>query len=197
MDIEELSNLDPSDIGSWPWQVKAGVIAAACVVLAFLIWYFDISSQRTELLGVKDEEVQLKKAFEGKQQEAVNLNALKEQLATIQETFGDLLKQLPSEAEMEGLLIDISQTGLAAGLEFELFKPSPEVQKEFYYELPIEIRVVGQYHQFGEFVSGVSALPRIVTTHNINVTSRNKNTGALVMTTIAKTYRASITAEEE
>nr|WP_320416311.1 type 4a pilus biogenesis protein PilO [Candidatus Reidiella endopervernicosa] len=130
----------------------------------------------------------LKKAFEFKQRKAANLDAYKEQLAEMERTFGALLRQLPNKAEIADLLVDISQTGLASGLEFELFKPTAERNKEFYVEHPINLKVIGQYHEFGEFASGIAALPRIVTLHDIGI-SPHKSKDMLVMTARAKTYR--------
>ncbi|MCK5433300.1 MAG: type 4a pilus biogenesis protein PilO, partial [Gammaproteobacteria bacterium] len=145
---------------------------------------------------VEKEEVTLRETFEKKQKKAANLKALKEQLAEMKQSFGDMIRQLPDKTEVAGLIVDISQTGLAAGLEFELFKPGAEKPAEFYSELPISIRVVGEYHQFGEFVSGIATLPRIVTTHDISISSSGGTSGSLVMNATAKTYRA-LEEEEE
>ena len=138
---------------------------------------------------VEKEEVTLKDALEIKQKKAANLNVLKEQLAEMKQSFGDIIRQLPDKTEVAGLIVDISQTGLAAGLEFKLFKPSAERPIEFYSELPISIEVVGNYHQFGEFVSGVASLPRIVTIHDVGITKVGDQ-GTLVMNATARTYRA-------
>jgi len=148
----------------------------------------DISTLQGELTAAVDAEAQLKKAFESKQRKAANLSGLKEQLADIQQTFGDLLKRLPNKTEVAALLVDISQQGLGAGLEFELFKPGSETPSDFYVELPIQIRVVGDYHAFGKFISGMSDLPRIVTNHNFSITPLG-DSGKLVLETTAKTYR--------
>lgn len=192
MTREELNSLDPADLGSAPLSIRVAIIVVLCIVVAVLLWYFAISKQRDELIVQQNKEVELKEDFEKKQVKAVNLVPLREQLAEIKETFGDLLRQLPDKTEIEGLLVDISQTGLQAGLEFELFRPGGEIPKEFYSELPIEIVVVGDYHQFGQFVSGVSALPRIVTTHDIGImrTSGKDSVSVLRMKMQAKTYRA-------
>ena len=129
-----------------------------------------------------------------RQKKAANLEALKEQMKEMEQNFGDMVRQLPNKTEVAGLLIDISQTGLGAGLEFKLFQPGGEAPREFYAELPIKISVVGDYHQFGEFVSGIAALPRIVTTHDIAITAIKGDKGSSVpklqMNAIAKTYRA-------
>lgn len=198
MTLDELNNLDPQNIGAWPLPVRAVVIAVVCAAIAYGTWHYDVSPQLQTLEKVEKEEVSLKGTFETKQKKAANLNALKEQLAEMKQSFGDMIRQLPDKTEVAGLIVDISQTGLAAGLEFELFKPGNEKPAEFYSELPISIRVVGNYHQFGEFVSGIATLPRIVTTHNITIEKRAKGKakkgesadGTLVMNATAKTYRA-------
>lgn len=188
MNLEELKNLDPNNIGAWPLPAKAGVIVIVCAVILYAAWHYDTTTQRTELASVELKEQELRQNFETKQTKAANLEALKQQMVEMEQTFGDMLRQLPNQTEVAGLLVDISQTGLSAGLEFELFKPGNEIPSEFYAELPIEIRVVGDYHEFGEFVSGVAALPRIVTTHNIKIDRVEGN--QLSMNAIAKTYRA-------
>jgi len=137
---------------------------------------------------VEREEITLKKDFEKKQAKAANLDAYREQLEEMRQSFGAMLRQLPDKTEVASLLVDVSQTGLAAGLEFELFRPQPENKKEFYAELPINIRVLGEYHQFGQFVSGLAALPRIVTVHDVTIEPQ-KDGKKLVMAAIAKTYR--------
>ncbi|MCB1789860.1 MAG: type 4a pilus biogenesis protein PilO, partial [Gammaproteobacteria bacterium] len=124
-----------------------------------------------------------------KQAKAANLDAYRAQLAEMQESFGAMLRQLPNRTEVADLLVDVSQTGLAAGLEFELFQPQGEVPKDFYAELPIKIRVVGKYHEFGEFVSGLAALPRIVTIHDVEVRPQSANSPTLVLEATARTYR--------
>lgn len=193
-DLEALKNfdfqsLDPENIGSWPLPLRTIIIALVCILVGYGTWHFDISDQLQVLDDARQEEVSLKQTFEAKQKSAANLEALKEQLAEMKQSFGDMVRQLPDQTEVAGLIVDISQTGLAAGLEFELFRPGKEVPAEFYAELPISIRVVGAYHQMGEFVSGIAALPRIVTTHNINIKSKGGG-DQLVMEATAKTYRA-------
>ncbi len=194
MTLNELSNLDPTSYGTWPLPVKLAccVVLLAVVLVAF--WYFAVQGKRDELATVRKQEIELKQSFELKQTEAANLPLLKEQLAQIEESFGDLLKQLPDKAEIESLLIDISQKGLTAGLEFKLFKPGSISESEFYAELPIQIEVLGSYHQFGDFISGISSLPRIVTTHDIKIVSGGDAKYSMVL--IAKTYRAIIEEEE-
>jgi type IV pilus assembly protein PilO len=141
---------------------------------------------------VEKKEVELRNTFETKQAKAANLDAYKKQLEEMKQSFGAMLRQLPNKTEVADLLVDVSQTGLASGLEFELFKPEAEVPREFYAELPIQLKVTGQYHEFGRFISGLAALPRIVTIHDIKIQQRNKqsdNNRLLELEATAKTYR--------
>ena len=191
MTLDELKNLDPNNIGAWPWPVKIVVIIIACAGLGYATYHYDVSVQQQDLAKVESKEQELRKTFETKQRKAANLEPLKQQMKEMEQSFGDMLRQLPNQTEVAGLLVDISQTGLATGLEFDLFKPGNEIPSEFYAELPIDIRVVGNYHQFGEFVSGIAALPRIVTTHNVIISKGGKDAeGKLTMDAVAKTYRA-------
>ena len=200
MTLDELNDLDPNNIGSWPLPVRAVIIIVICLLIAFGAWKMDITDQRRQHEKLVKQEMQKKETFEQKQKQAANLEALKKQMQVMKQSFGDLLQQLPNKTEVPGLIVDISQTGLAAGLEFNLFKPDKERPAEFYAELPIQITVEGTYHQLGEFVSGIAALPRIVTTHNISITKsggkrRGQKGGAdsadlLLMNATAKTYRA-------
>jgi type IV pilus assembly protein PilO len=187
MKLSDLNNLSFDNIGTWPVPIK--IAFAALVFAAILVagWFVTIKDQREALRQAQGKEQTLKTEFENKQKQAANLNALKQQLADIEETFGDLLKRLPSKTEVAELLVDISQQGLASGLEFELFKPGNEQQADFYVELPIQITVLGTYHEFGNFISGVSDLPRIVTNHDIKI--KPAPDGRLSMQTTAKTYR--------
>ena len=190
--IDDINNLDPNNPGVWPAPVKAVLFAVIFAAILFAGWKFDIVKQREELTGLEQKEKEQIEVLDVKQKKAANLEALKVQMKEMEQSFGDMVKQLPNQTEVAGLLIDISQTGLASGLEFKLFQPKKEAPKEFYAELPISISVVGNYHQFGEFVSGIASLPRIVTTHDINITAIN-NEGAspkLQMNAVAKTYRA-------
>ncbi len=187
MKMSDLNNLTLDNIGSWPTPVKvAGAILVASMIIG-IGWWQDIDPLQQSLAAAQKSEGELKVAFEGKQKKAANLPALKQQLEDIKETFGDLLKRLPNKTEVAELLVDISQQGLGAGLEFDLFKPGNEQPADFYVELPIEIRVIGTYHQFGTFISGISDLPRIVTSHDIKITPTTG--GRLILQTTAKTYR--------
>jgi type IV pilus assembly protein PilO len=189
--IEELRALDPRDPGRWPLPVLAGAVAATFLVVLLLGAYFLVwDGQRPELQRRQGEEQQLRQEFRDKHAKAVNLDVYKQQLKDIERSFGALLRQLPGKTEVPNLLVDISQTGLAAGLQEKLFQPEPEQKKDFYAELPIKIRLTGSYHQFGEFVSGIAALPRIVTLHDIKITSDNKDAyDQLSLELTAKTYR--------
>jgi len=200
MTLDDLNNLDPQNIGAWPLPIRMVVIAVVCAGIGYATFHYDINPQLLALEKVEEEEVTLRQTLDIKQKKAANLEALKEQLAEMKQSFGDMIRQLPDKTEVAGLIVDISQTGLAAGLTFELFKPGKEKPAEFYSELPISIRVVGEYHQFGEFVSGIATLPRIVTTHDIDITrspATAKSKGSLVMKATAKTYRALDEDEEE
>jgi len=189
--LEELRSLDPRDPGRWPLPVLAGAVAIAFVVLTvagiyMLVW----NEQRPELQRHQAEEQQLRAEFKEKHAKAVNLEIYKQQLKDIERSFGALLRQLPGKTEVPSLLVDISQTGLAAGLQEKLFQPQAEQKKDFYAELPIKIRLTGSYHQFGEFVSGIAALPRIVTLHDIEIKPDTKDAyDSLSLELTAKTYR--------
>ena len=188
---DDLRNLDPNDPGRWPLPVRVGVVVACFVVLSVLLfWYFVYSEQQPILERVRAEERTLRSTFEDKHRKAVNLAVYQQQLADIERSFGALLRQLPGKTEVPSLLIDISQVGVAAGLEEKLFQPSGEVKKDFYAELPIKIKVIGSYHQMGEFVSGIAALPRIVTLDEMKITRENKDVyDNLSFELTAKTYR--------
>jgi type IV pilus assembly protein PilO len=189
--LEELRSLDPRDPGRWPFVFRAGAVLAAFVVASVgLTYYFVWSEQRPELQQHEAEEQALRAEFKTKHAKAVNLEVYKQQLKDIERSFGALLRQLPGKTEVPSLLVDISQTGLAAGLQEKLFQPEAEVKKDFYAEKPIKIRLSGSYHQFGEFVSGIAALPRIVTLDEISIRPDNKDAyDALSMDLTAKTYR--------
>ena len=189
--LEELQSLDPRDPGRWPLAVRAGAVGLCFVVLtAVLIYFFVWDQPLPELQRREDVEQQLRQEFRTKHAKAVNLDLYKQQLKDIERSFGALLRQLPGKTEVPNLLVDISQTGLSAGLEEKLFQPQPEQKRDFYAELPIKIRLTGSYHQFGQFVSGIAALPRIVTLHDIQIKSENKDAyDQLSLELTAKTYR--------
>jgi type IV pilus assembly protein PilO len=191
--IEQLRTLDPRDVGRWPLAVRAFFVALIFVVCAGFAWYMFVwNDDRPILQKAEADELDLRNQFESKQQRAANLDAYKAQLGEMERSFGAMLRQLPGKTEVPNLLVDISQTGLAAGLQEKLFQPAGEQSKGFYAELPIKIRLVGSYHEFGTFVSGIAALPRIVTLHDIQITPMSDKVGAydhLTMDVTAKTYR--------
>jgi type IV pilus assembly protein PilO len=188
MNFSDINDLDFKNIGGWPKPAKIGLIVILSVAILGAGYWFDTQHQLQALKDSQAKELELKQAFEVKQAKAVNLEAYTVQLQEMKKTFGAMLRQLPSKAEVADLLVDISQTGLASGLQFELFSPKTEVPKDFYAELPISIRVIGGYHQLGAFVSGVAALPRIVTLHDISIVHPDK-ADKLVMEVTGKTYR--------
>ncbi len=189
--FSDLANLDFSDVASWPTIAKFIAVIAVCAAVLGAGYWFDTQHQLTELERAKAQEPELKQDFERKQNKAANLDAYRTQKVEMEQSFGAMLRQLPSKTEVAELLVDISQAGIANGLEFELFKPAGEVPIEFYEELPIKIRVTGAYHQFGQFVSDVAALPRIVTLDNFSIKGggTDKQSTDLSMEVTAKTYR--------
>ncbi len=188
--LQELQSLDRNNIGGWPTSVKTFFTGLVLAVIVFLGWYLFISDQQDQLQAAVTKEDQLKKEFSEKQAKSVNLEALQQQLDEMQDMLRQLLRQLPSKTEMPELLVDVSQTALSAGLETELFQPGPETPKDFYAEKPIQLRMVGTYHQFGTFISGVASLPRVVilTMHDVSLTPKDKS-GLLVLQGTVKTYR--------
>jgi type IV pilus assembly protein PilO len=192
--LEQLKTLDPRDPGRWPLAVRAFFVALIFSVCAGFAWYLLVWNQdRPVLQKAEADELDLRSQFENKQQRAANLEAYKTQLGEMERSFGAMLRQLPGKTEVPNLLVDISQTGLSAGLQEKLFQPGGEKSNGFYAELPIKIKLVGSYHQFGAFVSGIAALPRIVTLHDIQISPVNeKEKGGydnLIMDVTAKTYR--------
>lgn len=187
--VDDINNLDMENMGGWPLPFKIAAVVILCGLILVAGWHFDWKGQWETLAKAEKEEEDKLLKLDVKQKKAANLEPLKKQMIEMEQSFGDMLKQLPDKTEVAGLLVDISQTGLGSGLEFELFKPQPEKPTEFYAELPIEIQVVGQYHEFGEFVSGVASLPRIVTMHDVEI-GIQQDTEDLLMISTAKTYRA-------
>lgn len=189
--LEQLKTLDRRDVGRWPLTFRLLLVALIFVVASVgLVYYFVWNGQRPDLLRAEQEELELRATFDQKQRKAANFEQYKSQLAEMERTFGAMLRQLPGKTEVPSLLVDISQTGLAAGLEEKLFQPSNEVRRDFYAELPIKIRLTGSYHELGTFVSGIAALPRIVTLHDIEMKPEDKDSlDQLVLDVTAKTYR--------
>ena len=189
--VEELRSLDINDVGRWPLVFRAAVIAIVFVlVVAAGIWFTIVKDKAPQLQRAEADEQSLRVSFENKQRKAANYDAYKAQLAQIEQQFGTMLRQLPGETEIPSLIVDISQTGLASGLQEKLFQPQPEIPKDFYAEKPIKIRLTGGYHEIANFVSGVAALPRIVTLHNINITPEGQDSyDELSLEVTAQTYR--------
>lgn len=188
----DLSNIDVNDIkkiGSAPTAVKAIIIVLICLIVLAAGLFFDTKKQLEELEKKEKQEASLRETFDEKQSKAANLEAYSQQLDEMKKSFGALLRQLPNKTEIESLLTDISQTGIASGLEIDYFKPEGLAPKEFYAEFPIKLRVTGRYHQFGQFVSGVAALPRIVTMRNISIKKAKDSAVLLEMEVTAVTYQ--------
>jgi type IV pilus assembly protein PilO len=201
--FDDLRSLDRNNIGGWPQSIKIFFTVLVFAVIVLLGWYLFISDQQDQMTQLTGKEQQLRQEFSQKQAKSVNLEALQQQLDEMQDMLRQLLRQLPSKTEMPELLIDISQTALSAGLETELFQPGAETPKDFYAEKPITLRMVGTYHQFGTFISGVASLPRVVilTLHDVSLTPKGAANGAkpsatavstngqLVLQGTVKTYR--------
>lgn len=189
--VEELKSLDVNDVGRWPLLFRAAVIFIVFLAVTGLGVYWTIIKDRApQLQRAQQDEQTLRVTFENKQRKAANYDAYKAQLAQIEQSFGTMLRQLPGETEIPSLIVDISQTGLAAGLQEKLFQPQPENPKDFYAEKPIRIRLSGGYHEIANFVSGIAALPRIVTLHDINVAPETPDSfDKLSIDVTAKTYR--------
>jgi type IV pilus assembly protein PilO len=189
--IEELRSLDPREPGRWPLPIRIGAVVIWLVLLTFILGYFFVWTNESPILTqYQNEEQSLRQEFRTKHAQAVNLSVYKQQLGDIERSFGALLRQLPGRTEVPNLLVEISQAGVGAGLSEKLFQPGTEVKKDFYAELPIRIRLSGSYHQFGQFVSGIAALPRIVTLHDIEIKPDGKSGfDSLTLDLTAKTYR--------
>jgi type IV pilus assembly protein PilO len=195
--IDQLRKLDPNNPGAWPRWAQVMAILLMCGIVIFLGYRFLIQPKREELDQAKQEELRLRQDFETKQKKVAALDAYRAQLEEMQQSFGAMLRQLPNKSEVANLLNDISQTRLAAGLEEELFQPQGEQNRDFYAELPINMVLIGDYHQMGNFASGIASLPRIVTLSGIQLAPISpggsaSSTGAkskLRMTLTAKTYR--------
>jgi len=189
MTLNDLRRLDPKKIGSWPILPKLGVLFITLVLIIFASYWFDWKAQIEQIDQEKLKEEGLRKSFLTKKSEAINLPAYQKQLEDIEKQFGALLKQLPGKSEMDALLIDINQAGLGRGLQFELFKPAAqETRRDFYAELPITIKVSGNYHDIGAFASDIGKLSRIVTLENIALGAVGKG-GGLALDATAKTFR--------
>jgi len=196
MNLEDLQHhLEPDNIGNSPLSVRLGVIITLCTIIIGAGLWFDTQKQLGELEGHQEKEIGLKEEFKVKALRAAKLDLYKEQLAEMNATFGALLRQLPEKTDVESLLVDVSQTGLASGLEVNKFKPSVEEKKGFYAELPITLEVIGTFHQMATFISGIAALPRIVTISDMKLEPAEKDpkdpavSDRLKMSATARTYR--------
>lgn len=186
MNLSEI-NWNINAAGNWSLAIKAAIMVIVGVAVLSAGVYFDTLDQLTLLETTEQKEPALKLDFEGKQKKAINLQDYEDQLTQIEASLDEVIRQMPSKDEIESLLVDISQTGLASGLQFRLFKPDAPVLKDFYSELPINIQVTGKYEELALFVSGVASLPRIVTIHNVNIIPEGKD-GTLLMSAVVKTY---------
>jgi type IV pilus assembly protein PilO len=192
--MDELNNIDLNNLGNASNPIKYGFLAIVFIVIIAAGIYFDTTNQLASLKTVQKKEIALKSEFTVKADQAAKLDLYKEQLAEMQASFQAILRQLPEKTDVESLLVDVSQTALANGLEIKKFKPSAEEKKGFYAELPIELEVSGTYHDLASFISGVAALPRIVTMHDLKLEQKKGTkdepvSDKLQMTATAKTYR--------
>ena len=186
--LDQFKNLNTSDPGSWPALPKLGLLLLLLAAILVVAYFFDWQGQIEELEAGRAQEAKLKQEYVDKKKQAVNLDLLENQKREIETSFGALLKQLPNKSQMEALLVDINQSGLGRGLQFELFRPAQsETVRDFYAELPINVKVTGNYHDMGAFASDIDQLPRIVTLNDINLNVGKD--GTLTMDTIAKTFR--------
>jgi type IV pilus assembly protein PilO len=189
INLNEIDINDLKDVGSAPLVVRIILVILICVLVAAAGYFIDTTSQLKQLDKVERQETELKKVFDEKQAKAANLDAYKQQLDEMKQSFGALLRQLPNKTEIETLLTDISQTGISSGLEIQRFKPKGLEPKDFYAEYPIELKVIGRYHEFAQFISGVAALPRIVTLRDIEIQPEKDEGVKLTMELTAVTYQ--------
>ncbi|MFT3961700.1 type 4a pilus biogenesis protein PilO [Propionivibrio sp.] len=188
--LDDFRNLNPKDVGAWPLAPRIAVLLGLFVLILFFGWWFWWSEQLETLAQRQQDELKLKEQFVDKKTQAVNRDLYVQQLSEIDRSFGALLKQLPNKSEVESLLVEINQSGMGRGLQFELFKPGAEVVKDFYAELPINVRLTGNYHDFGAFAGDIGKLSRIVTLNNISIVpNQQAKDGTLVMDAVTKTFR--------
>lgn len=188
--ITDFNNLNPKDVGAWPIIPRATVLLGLLVLILVAGWWF-VWNDQLEILDAKHaEEGKLKDEFVAKKKQAVNLDLYTQQRNEIDRSFGALLKQLPNKSEVESLLVEINQSGMGRGLQFDLFKPGQEIIKDFYAELPINVRLTGSYHDFGAFAGDIGRLSRIVTLNNVSISANAQaKDGSLVMDAVTKTFR--------
>jgi len=191
MTLDDFRRLNFREVGTWPWLPKIIMLMLVVLFIVGLGAFFDWKDQWESLGAAEQEEVKLKEQYTQKKAKAINYDLYVQQLAEVEQSFGALVKQLPNRSEIDALLTDINQAGLGRGLQFDLFRPAPqEKMADFYAELPIKIKLTGSYHQMGEFVSGIAALPRIVTLHEITIKPENKDMyDNLSFELTAKTFR--------
>ncbi len=188
--LEDFRSLNPKDVGTWPVVPRVAVLLVLISVILLAGWWFLWNEQLDTLAARQQDELKLRDEFVAKKTQAVNLDLFTLQLTEIDRSFGALLKQLPNKSEVESLLVEINQSGMGRGLQFELFKPGQEIVKDFYAELPINVRLTGSYHDFGAFAGDVARLSRIVTLNNIAITTNPQaKDGGLVMDAVTKTFR--------
>ena len=188
--LNDFQNLNPKDVGAWPLAPRIAVLLGLFALILLGGWWFWWNEQLETLTLRQQDELKLKEEFVAKKTQAVNLDLYVQQLSEIDRSFGALLKQLPNKSEVESLLIEINQSGMGRGLQFELFKPGQEIIKDFYAELPINVRLTGTYHDFGAFAGDIGKLSRIVTLNNISITpNQQAKDGTLVMDAVTKTFR--------
>lgn len=192
MNLEELNNLDPANIGNWPVLAKGLVVGVLCVVVLGAGYYFDTQHQIIELEKIERQELEVRREFEKKQLDAARLPQLKAQLAEIEASLADLQRSLPSKADVGDLIQNISQAAIGSGLKVQLFEPKPENMGDIYITQPITLRLSGDYHAFGRFVSNVAAMPRIVTQEDIKIEApknqRESSNQPITMEMVAKIY---------
>lgn len=186
--IEDFRRLNPNDVGTWPVIPRVVILVGLFVALIAAGWWFVWQDQLDSLEAKQNDEVKFKEEFLSKKRQAVNLDLHVQQLNEIDRSFGALLKQLPNKSEVESLLVEINQAGMGRGLQFELFKPGQENVKDFYAELPIAVRLTGNYHEFGAFAGDIGRLSRIVTLNNLTIAAQAKD-GALTLDAVTKTFR--------
>ena len=188
--FDDFRNLNPKDVGAWPVLPRVTVLFGLLAAILLAGWWFVWNDQLDTLAARQQDELKLKEEFVAKKTQAVNLELYKQQLSEIDRSFGALLKQLPNKSEVESLLIEINQSGMGRGLQFDLFKPGQEIGQEFYAELPINVKLTGSYHDFGAFAGDIGRLSRIVTLNNISITTNPQaKDGSLVMDAVTKTFR--------
>lgn len=188
--LDDFRNLNPKDVGAWPVAPRIAVLFGLFAVILVAGWWFIWNDELDVLTARQQDELKLRDEYVAKKTQAVNLDLYTQQLSEIDRSFGALLKQLPNKSEVESLLVEINQSGMGRGLQFELFKPGQEVSKDFYAELPVNVRLTGSYHDFGSFAGDIGALSRIVTLNNISISANPQaKDGSLVMDAVTKTFR--------